>query len=62
MFAKNDLNSVALYMSIVRLQLNSLMTMDWIDTEIFKSWQEQQKRSSTTFEEMLVTYSSVYFF
>ena len=62
MFAKNDLNSVALNMSIVRLQLNSLMTMDWIDTEIFKSWQEQQKRSSTTFEKMLVTYSSVYFF
>ena len=28
----------------------------------FKSWQEQQKRSSTTFEKMLVTYSSVYFF
>lgn len=38
------------------------MTMDWIDTEIFKSWQEQQKRSSTTFEKMLVSYSSVYFF
>ena len=43
MFAKNDLNSVALNMSIVRLQLNSLMTMDWIDTEIFKSWHKQWK-------------------
>ena len=38
------------------------MTMDWIDTEICKSWQEKQKRSSTTFEKMLVSYSSVYFF
>ena len=31
-----------------------------IDTEICKSWQEQWKRSSTTFERMLVTFSSVF--
>ena len=36
------------------------MSKPLIDTEICKSWQEQWKRSSTTFERMLVTFSSVF--
>ena len=61
MFAKNDLNSVALNMSTVRPQLNSYdYGLDW-------HWDFQEltwtmERSSTTFEKMLVTYSFVYFF
>ena len=36
------------------------MSKPLIDTKICKSWQEQMKRSSTTFERMLVTFSSVF--
>ena len=36
------------------------MSKPLIDTKICKSWQEQWKRSSTTFERMLVTFSSVF--
>ena len=61
MFAKNDLNSVALNMSTVRPQLNSYdYGLDWHWD--FQELTRTMERSSTTFEKMLVTYSSVYFF
>ena len=61
MFAKNDLNSVALNMSTVRPQSNSYdYGLDWHWD--FQELTQTMERSSTTFEKMLVTYSSVYFF
>ena len=61
MFAKNDLNSVALNMSTVRPQLNSYdYGLDWHWD--FQELTRTMERSSSTFEKMLGTYSSVYFF